>query len=235
MFRDLCGQMLTNADYVGRVMREQTQQRQVRLGITPGFSLCCMPPLYTKFSEEYPETTLLSEEAEIPVLLEKLDNKDLDMVITRDIPGMTHKYKYFFFEDSEWVVFVSSGHHLARQSSVRLEDLVNEPWVGYPNEFAACSIHDVLYEGMSLPTNVVFRSSQITTLMQMLYTNRVACYGHRHLSLFWPDLHCLSLTPPKYMKIGLYWRKDDYIFKGMQDLIDCVRTLKLPSSSLKTT
>ncbi|MBR3640696.1 MAG: LysR family transcriptional regulator [Oscillibacter sp.] len=228
IFRDLCRQILSDSESAGRIMSDLARQNsQVRLGITPALALLYMPRLYPKFSAAHPDVSLRVDENEIQSLIEKLERRELDVVIMRDVPGLEKNYKKIRIATLEFVLCVSKKHRLADASGVTVKDLVDEPLIGFEQEFGQFSLPDTIFGESGLRANYVYRTNQISTIMGMVESGAMSSFNFRAIAERWEGICSIPLDPVNYQDVCLYWRNDGYIFHNMQKLIRCVQETEL--------
>lgn len=227
IFKSFCERTLSDVDHVSRIMQDISQQyQQVRLGITPMLAPLFMPHLYAKFKAYYPEDVLYIEEAEIQSLIERLDQKDLDIIVLRALPNFDAKYKRLSIANLEYAFCTSHTHRLAGKENVSPEDVANEPLACFSQEHAPFSLPEDFYERCGLQANVAYRTNQASTILSMIHSGTMSGFTYRILENQYPTLSFSSLCPPNYQEIALYWRKDNYILNNTQKVVRCFQELK---------
>ena len=227
LFRTFCERTLSDAEHISRVMQDIAQQyQQVRLGTTPMLAPVFIPHLYAKFNTYYPEDVLCIEEGEIQMLIERLEQKELDMLILRSLPSFNAKYKRTSIANLEYAFCTSPSSRLANKECIKPEDIADEPLVCFSQEHAPFSLPEDFYERSGLQANVAYRTNQAATILSMILSGSMSGFTYRALESQYPNLSFIPLSPVNYQEIALYWRKDDYILNNTQKVVRCFQELK---------
>lgn len=227
IFLSLCTGILADTNEALSTMQKLSgENRQVRMGIDPTLAAIILPSLYHTFTRLCPESLFYVEENETQMLVEKMDRKELELILIRDSRPAQDNYHRLHLGNWEYALCVSTRHPLAARDSVSLAELEGLPLIAFPMESPPYSLLNEEYAVAGQQPNVVYRSSQLSTIRRMIISNSMGHFTYRILAESWRDIHACSLEPPRFQSISLYWRKDTYLSADAQDLIYCLKKLR---------
>ncbi|MCP3059064.1 LysR substrate-binding domain-containing protein [Myxococcus sp. K38C18041901] len=123
------------------------QQTLLRVGFLSPASFSLVPEVLRRLRAEHPEVHLMLREADSTTLLEEVRLGGLDVAFVRG-PVTASGVRIDTLRREPLVVVLPSGHRLARKARVPLEQLADEPFIGFPRDTAP-SLHDAV-TGMCL-------------------------------------------------------------------------------------
>jgi len=227
VFLSLCSGILTDTNEALETMQKMSgENRQVRLGADPTLAAIILPSLYQAFTRENPQSFLYVEENEPQLLMEKLEQKELELILIRDIRPPQDNCRRLHLGNWEYALCVSFKHPLAARDRVSLSELEGLPLIAFPLEVPPYSLPNELYASAGLQPNVVYRSSQLSTIRRMIISNSMGHFTYRMLAESWKNIHTCSLEPPCFQSVSLYWRRDAYLSSDAQSLIRCLKQLR---------
>lgn len=225
---ELATDLLSRADTVSEIMTDLAKHRnRLRLGITPMNAALILPRLFQTFRTQYPDVVFTVSEGGRHDLFAKLDDGELDMVICSKNDALDAGYRKLHVMDVEMVLCVHAEHPLAGREEVSVTELAGEPLAAFTLSYQHNQNIERIYSAAGLTPNIVFRTSQLSTMLEMVSTGLASCFLHMPVHDRHPNLRYLSLTPRYYAPVNLYWRKGDYLYSDMEKLIDCIKSLKL--------
>lgn len=226
IFLNLCNSILADTTEALHTMQKLSgQNKQVRLGTEPTLAAVLLPSLYKKYGESFPDNDLYVEESETQLLIQRLNNKEIDIIMIRDVLSDHHKYHQLPLINMECVFCLSQKHPLSVRDSINVGELNNFPLIAFPSEVPPYSLPDDLFVSEGLQANIVYRSNQLATIRRMIINNSMGHFTYRNLAETWQGVHVCSLEPPNLQTISLYWRKDSYLSSGEHGLIRCLKEL----------
>lgn len=167
-----------------------------------------------EFKKEYPQIHITMEFDWSKNLVERLLQKELDVVISKvfwnENDPHFDKLNVKPFGEGELQVIVGKRHPLAQQNAVRLDQIVNERVLMADQH--ACVVHYInqLIEekGLQPPQYSVVRSN--TSLFKMIEANMgISVMSNDIIQEFSRNGVCLlPLSPPTQLKTGIVTRKD---------------------------
>jgi len=127
-FRDRAFAILAECNAAKRDLMEQQSQRQIRLGILSTLNTPPINQLIHQFRTTYPEVIIHLQSGTKDGLAHRLGQDQVDLIVTA-LSGDEASLTTLPLFQERFMLVVSSQHHLATRSSVRLADLHEEPFV----------------------------------------------------------------------------------------------------------
>lgn len=158
-----------------------------------------LPPLLKTFSSTYPAIRLSVTEGADSELIEALQAGKLDCAFLSQ-----HSYDGDFFPlfDTEFVVWLPTDHPLTARSSIRAEDLADQPFV-YPRAYHRSDIDDFLARHKITPavridTNDPYSAyAMVAAGLGVSVNNRLQTAGLKERLVLKP------LDPPESVTLGI--------------------------------
>lgn len=231
---DRASDLLERAENTAQILTDIAQKRNhLRLGITPMLAALLLPRLFKEFHTMHPNVAFSLFEGGRQPLFEKLDSRELDMVICSHNTETDPSYHIMPLTNLEFGLCVHAGHRLAQQESVRIKDLADEPLAVFSLGFQMNQVVERAFARNGLSPNIIFRTSQISTMWEMVSNELASCFIYTALQSQRPDLCFLPLDEENLSKakvpINLYWRKRDFFYSDMEKLIHCIKSAGLNS------
>jgi DNA-binding transcriptional LysR family regulator len=135
---------------------------EVRLGCTPLLASSFVAMLIDRISRRFPRVRFNLVTGYVEDLHRELTDRNVDLLITRKFGSLSsEKLSFKFLFDDISVVATGDQNPWARRRKVKLEELVEEPWVLPPPETAVGSIAMEAFRTCKLnyPKNVVVTDS----------------------------------------------------------------------------
>lgn len=229
---ELSSELLQRADNVTQIMTDLANQRnRIRLGITPMLCSILLPQLYRSFTAQFPEVSLeIIEDGRYP-LFDKLEKRELDMLIMSEgnnyITPISKEYLRLPITDLEYCCCVAPYHRLAGYPFISAPDVGGDPLVTFQPSYQQHEFVNKMFADVGLTPNVVFRSAQLSTIMEMVTYCGMVTFLYKALQHQWPDLRFIPLDVNMSIRINLYWRPGEFLYSDMNKMIHCVQELKI--------
>ena len=120
---------------------------------------------------------------------------------------------------------VNKTHPLAKENSVRLETLADEPMVLFKNSFFQTERILEAFSGVSCTPNVLLDTEQLSTVQNMISGNTAVGFMFGFLVKTMSDVVAIPLDPPMTTQVSLVWKKSRRISADMKNLIAFTRHL----------
>jgi len=138
---------------------------EVRIGSITPLAASFVSAVVDRLSRRYPRITFDLITGHTGALHRELEARNVDLLVVRKFGLPTDQKRDFeFIFDDSFVVVAGMQNPWARKRSVRLTELVNEPWVMLPSETAAGSVAREVFRisKLNLPrATVVTGSSEV--------------------------------------------------------------------------
>ena len=229
-------ELLAKAESTHQIMTDIAQKRnRLRLGITPMLAALMLPRLFREYRQRYPDVEFTVTEGGRHDLFRKLDDRELDMVICSYNRELDEGYQKLRLMELNFGICLNPHHPLANREAVAIADLKDEPLAGYSLGFHQTQMLERMFAAEGLKPNVVFRTSQISTMLEMVSAGLMSCFMYTELQPQRPDLCFLPLIRSDVSDpgtaINLYWRKGDFLYSDMGNLIECAKKIRLDASA----
>ena len=191
LFYNSAEELLAHADSVESEFHELRKKiTPIRIGIPPMLGTIYLPELYFSLKENFPEVEFrLYEFGSIKacdlVLEEKLDTEDL-------------------------LFCVSPEHPLADQQTILLTMLANEPLILFNTDSVQVMTLTRQFKAVGVNPHILLNTSQITTLLNMVKSDRVGTFLYRSIVEAHPDIVGIPVMPSIEQRIGVIWKKGKY-------------------------
>lgn len=223
--------LLTMADDTAQMMLDLAQKRNhIRLGITPMLACLLLPKLHARFQKDYPDIRLCVTEAGAVELHQKLQNRELDMLISSINEELDSECHVMELMTLHYGVCLHPNDPLAAKESVSFSDLIDKPLACFSMGFHQNQFIERRFAELGAKPNIVFRTSQITTMWEMISQGILSCLMYMALQPQRPDLRFVPLKTQDgfaSVPIRLSWRKNDYLYSDMEKMIRCIKVLQL--------
>lgn len=223
--------LLEMADNTAQIMTDLAKKRnRVRLGITPMLACLLLPKLYTDFRHNYPDVNLCVTEAGAVELHQKLQAKEIDMLISSFNDELEADCHTLELMKLRYGICVRADHPLASRETVSFYDLKEEPLACFTMGFHQNQFIERRFAEIGAKPNIVFRTSQIATMWEMVRHGVFSCIMYMALQSQCPDLRFIPFsteTSLASVPIRLSWRKNDYVYSDMEKLIHCIKAMRL--------
>ncbi len=197
------------------------QKGTIKIAIPPMIGAYLFPNIFTGFRKQYPSLELLVFEEGSLAARTMLEREELDLGLVI-LPETSHVLQMVPMIQEEIMLCVSSRHRFAGKTSVSFEELRNEQFVMLKED----SYHRQLVieecNKFGFSPRIVFSSSQIQTIKGLVASG----VGISFLfSMAARDNNRICLIPLEKslrISIGLAWKKDKYLSKASQTLIEFI-------------
>lgn len=142
----------------------------IKLGIPPLIGTLFFPEIARKFHKQYPNVHLELVERGAKMIGTLVENGDVDMGIVV-IPTDERKFSVQSFVEDQFFVFINESHPLAQQERILLQDLKNETFIIFTEEF---TLHDYVIKScksVGFTPIVGYKSSQWDLIVELVSSN----------------------------------------------------------------
>lgn len=212
-------ELLDKASKTIQVMEDYSEGRNhLRLGITPMLALLILPRLYPEFKKKCPQTSLTIEEQGRPSLMDMLDRRDLDLVVTSYHKKLDEEHEFSKIMELDFGLCTYPAHPCANRSEVSVTEIGDSPLAAFSLSYQQNEVIQDYFAEEDMSPNIVFRSGQLSTLLELTSCQEFSCFMYTAIQKYRPDLKFIPLVPRRKIPIYLCWRKDDNFYPNMQIL-----------------
>lgn len=207
-------------------MHEYRELRRgtIKLGVPPMIGSYLFPHIFAGFKQVYPALELsVVEEGSLAVrgMLER-DELDLGIVITCHMSPLLQSE---LITKGNILLCLSPFHPLAGLESVDFAQLRNEPFILLKEDTYHRQVILQECKKHNFEPNIILASSQIDTIRGLVARGVGISFLFDVVARKDPQIHCVPLTVPLCIEIGLAWKKDRYLSKASQAFLDFMSTL----------
>lgn len=219
----------------------------LRIGAIDAASASFLPEVLVAFREANPRLEIKFVEAMTAPLLQMLDAGKLDLCLIRK-PRRPGDFSYETLRVERPLVLMPSGHRLAQQAAITMQDLKDEPFV-IPSKRGRPYAHDLVmtyFESIGAVPNVTIEATEKPAMMSAVAANLGLALAPDWVArLSFPGVTMRRLKgmmldpPPAGAQVGVAWRpsqrltsRDDFLamLRERVQLIDESVVLPFPSS-----
>ncbi|MBP1155655.1 MULTISPECIES: LysR family transcriptional regulator [unclassified Paenibacillus] len=200
------------------------EKGEIRIGLPSMFGSYYFPQIIKEFKKKYPALTISVVEAGTLEVQKLLDRKEVDIGIIALGDHHQEHHEVIPLLREEMVVCLPVGHSLARRSSLRLEEILNEPLVLFKEGYLQRKIIMESSHTATVQPNVTFSTNQLS-LIKSLVSEGFGITLFLRMVIKHDDhqLVPVSLNPPVFLHLGASWRKDTYLSKACQTFMNFLK------------
>ncbi|WP_341301398.1 LysR family transcriptional regulator [Lysinibacillus sp. FSL H8-0500] len=142
----------------------------IKLGIPPLIGTLFFPEIARKFHQTYPNVHLELVERGAKTVGSLVENGEVDMGIVV-LPTDERKFLIHPFVEDQFFVFINESHPLAQQDSIQLQQLKDETFILFAEEF---TLHDYVIKScksVGFTPVVGYKSSQWDLIVELVSSN----------------------------------------------------------------
>lgn len=221
---------LLRAERILRELKEATAEMNdfrnlhkgtIKLAVPPMIGAYLFPNIFTNFKREYPRLDLVVFEEGSRASRSMLEKEELDLGLVI-LPKNMNLLSTLPITRQQIVLCVSPTHRLAHETTACFDDLRGEPFIllkedSYHRQMVIDECHKC---GFS--PHIVFSSSQIQTIKALVASGAGVSFLMDMVTKEDKNIRSIPLQTPLEICIGLAWKKDKYLSKASQTLIDFV-------------
>lgn len=200
------------------------QVAPIRIGIPPLLSTIFFPATLIAFQKEY---------SEIPIELFEYGSIRAANLVQEEILDLALVNMNFYEIDkldsyqilSDQIVFcVSPKHHLAKENTVSIEKLRDEPIIMYNTDSVQNITLNSRFDKAGIKPNIIMHASQLHTIQDFIENNLGGAFVYASLLRNMPNLIGIPILPAIKQEIGLVWKKGKYLNNSVRKYISFTKT-----------
>lgn len=204
-------ELLAHADSVESEFHEIRKKiTPIRIGIPPMLGTIYLPELYLSLKENFPEVDFrLFEYGSIKACDLVLEEK-LDIAIVNAEQPSIDKCNSRIIDTEDLLFCVSSDHPLAKQKTLLLTMLADEPLILFNTDSVQVMTLTRQFKAVGINPRIILNTSQITTLINMVKSGHMGTFLYRSIVEMHPDIVGIPVMPSIEQRIGVIWKKGKY-------------------------
>lgn len=172
------------------------------------------------FRDTHPDIQYIIRQCNSPKAFKWLDDGSCDVaiIVGEDNPPVNMHRRPIF--NSQLVFCTHPDHPLSKEKSIHLIDLKNEPIIlSQENSYMAKILKAAFYNTNSIP-NIQMYGVQLSLIRELVSSGYAGTFLIKELADTWPEIVTIPLEEKIPITFSLVWRKDKFINKQTQTLID---------------
>lgn len=233
VLRDQFSQILQQYQLMqARIRSGALNKKYVHFGFSTIVGNTVAPEICCQFLRRYPTIHLETQEDFGQSLLYRLDNGQLDVVITggsyANLRQWEDRFHVISLHPTGMEYFVQAGHPLTQKARVTMEEIAMVPTIMLDDSVPVSRLIQNVFSGQNLLLNVVLRSRDIYTVERFISLGVGGGFlppesGTLNSAIH--PLNCPELSALQNLTTSLYWRKDKPPSYALQSFIDVAKTL----------
>lgn len=204
---------------------KQLQKGTIKIGIPAMIGSYFFPKVFSSFQRHYSHLNMyLYEEGSLKIL-EKLERDEIDFGIAI-ISNVSPRLEVLPIARSQIVACVPTDHPLAAKGSMSIMDMEDLDLIMLKE---GSTLRQTILQDLksaNITPNIILESNQTDTIKGLVENSVGVAYLLDFIVKDEPNLRALPLEQPKFVDIGLAWKRDRYISKAAQAFISfCQYTL----------
>jgi len=200
----------------------------IKLGIPPLIGTLFFPEIARKFHQQYPNVHLELVERGAKLVGTLVESGEVDMGIVV-LPTDERKFIVQSFVEDQFFVFINEQHPLAKQDHILLQELKNESFIIFTEEF---SLHDYVIKSCKSAgfTPIIgYKSSQWDLIVELVSSNLGVTLLPYSIAAKQTNRN-VKIIPLKnfYMpwRLGVITKKNTYQSYALKQLLKTIRSEK---------
>ncbi len=195
----------------------------IKIGIPPLLSTIFFPKMLIDFREKYPNIPIELYEYGSLRATTLTQEGVLDLAIVN--ASFYHKSKVNVLPImNDHIVFCVSRHHrFAKEKSITLNQLIDEPMILFNTDSVLNKILQAEFDKAKARPNIILQASQLYTIKNFIKENLGGAFLYSSLIQNDPNIVGIPITPIITQEIGLIWRKDNYVSSNAEKFIQFIK------------
>ncbi|GAB6991028.1 LysR family transcriptional regulator [Paenibacillus pini] len=199
---------------------------EIKIGIPPLIGTLFFPKIAQQFYKKYPDISLELVELGAKLIGRLIEDAQIDVGIVV-LPADETKFNVVPFIQDEFVLFIHKDHNLAQKTTVTLQDLKDEKFILFTNDF---TLHDYIIqacEGQGFTPSISYQSSQWDLIIELVSSRLGITLLPK--SIFDrqnnKNIKMIPLeNPTLYWKLGVITKKDAYQSFALKEFLNMLFT-----------
>ena len=137
---------------------------EVSFGFIHTLGMEVVPDLMATVPKKYPNMKFSLTQTTSSNLTKRLEEGQIDLCLSQKIESKSIEVHWIELWSEELFVIVPKGHRLANRSSIKLEEIKDEPFISIKRGNALRQIVDKLFKEVNISPNISFAGEEMHTL-----------------------------------------------------------------------
>lgn len=192
----------------------------IRIGLPTVINSFFFSDLIGYFHQEYPEVTFQLEEDGSKRIEEEIVNDKLDFGVVV-LPDKHDMFDYYTFVNENLKLVVPSYHHLAGEQEVSLQDLKEEAFIMFNQDFSLRNRILAACKEAGFQPKIISETSQLDFIEEMIASNLGITLLPESTSLgLTSNVHTIAVENPTIeWNLAMIWKKDAHLSQINKEFI----------------
>lgn len=205
---------------------KQLQKGAIKIGIPPMMGAYLFPKIFSSFQHRYSHLDIYLHEEGSMSIREQIERDELDFGIII-LAGASQNLQILSMSRNQIVCCVPKTSPLAQKNSVSWDDIAEANIVMLKEGSFLRQLVLQSMKSVGIVPNIVLESNQVITLKGLIANGVGIGFLLDMVVGETPGVKAIPLAEPRFVDVGLAWKKDRYISKAAQSFIDfCEDLLK---------
>ncbi len=205
---------------------KQLQKGTIKIGIPPMMGAYLFPKIFSSFQHRYSHLDIYLHEEGSMSIREQIERDELDFGIII-LAGASQNLQILSMSRNQIVCCVPKTSPLAQKDSVSWDDIAEANIVMLKEGSFLRQLVLQSMKSVGIVPNIVLESNQVITLKGLIANGVGIGFLLDMVVGETPGVKAIPLAEPRFVDVGLAWKKDRYISKAAQSFIDfCEDLLK---------
>ena len=197
------------------------QKGTLKIGVPPLIASFLFPNILAAFTAQYPNLQITIIEDGSKILRQSLERGQLDLAIV-NLHQTPSVLSTLLITREQFSVCLPSKHPLARQKSIELAQLREDPFILFTEDAYNRLAVVQACEAKGFTPKVLLSSSQVETHKALVAKGMGISFLIDKIVAQSKGLVTRPLSEPIYLEFGLAWKKERYLSRASQAFIDFV-------------
>lgn len=184
---------------------------EVSFGFIHTLGMEVVPELIAATTKQFPNMQFSLTQATSLNLLKRLEEGAIDLCLSQKIESKVIDIETEELFVEELFVIVPMTHPLAKQTSVKLEDVKNEPFIAIKKGNSLRHLVDELFLETGIELKTTFAAEEMHTVAGFVSAGMGISMIPNIKGLDYYKVKRLKVDPPCYRSVGVSWAKNRYL------------------------
>nr|WP_312471424.1 LysR family transcriptional regulator [Neobacillus sp.] len=196
---------------------------QINIGLPPFIGSLFFPRVMAKFHHAYPNIELNITEYGGARVVKSVEEGEFELGVAV-LPLDELQFNIYPIVEEEMKLLVYKNHRLASRNEVEIEDLTDEEFIFYHDEFALNQMMRDHFIAAGFEPKILFKSSQWDLMSEMVAANLGITILPQSICnrVFTKDIKIIDLRPAIMWRLAVLTKKDRYLSIAGKTFIDFI-------------
>ncbi|RFU68974.1 LysR family transcriptional regulator [Peribacillus saganii] len=196
---------------------------KINIGLPPFIGSLFFPQVLAKFHQKYPNIEMNITEYGGARVVKSVEEGEIELGVAVQ-PIDDQEFNVFPIVEEEMKLLVNSEHRFASRDNVCINELINEEFIFYSEEFALHDIMRNLFISEGFEPKILFKSSQWDFMSEMVAANLGITILPEPICnrVFHNELRIIGLKPAVLWKLAVITKKNRYLSNAARMFVEFI-------------